>query len=129
MENKKVLIIEDDNFLSDMYQTKFNSEGFDAVMAEDGETGIRMLSEGLRPAIVLLDIVMPKMDGLETLAAIKKVDEYKDIPVVMLTNLGQKEEIDKAMNLGAKDYLIKANYTPKEVVKKVSEILGSCANN
>lgn len=129
MGNKKVLIVEDDNFLSDMYQTKFNSEGFDAIMAEDGETGIRLLSEGLRPDIVLLDIVMPKMDGIETLASIKKIDDYKDIPVVMLTNLGQKEEIDKVMNLGATNYLVKANYTPREVVKKVSEILSSNPNN
>ena len=125
MDNKKVLIIEDDTFLSDMYQTKFNSEGFDITMAEDGESGLKLLTDGLNPSVILLDIVMPKMDGIETLAKIKEMDEVKDIPVITLTNLGQKEEIDKAMGLGAKTYLIKANYTPSEVVKKVSETLES----
>ncbi|MBI3671762.1 response regulator [Candidatus Azambacteria bacterium] len=123
MDNKKVLIIEDDSFLSDMYKTKFSSDGFDVTMADDGETGIKLLKEGLRPAIILLDIVMPKLDGIETLTVIKKMDDVKNIPVIMLTNLGQKEEIDRAMALGAASYLIKANYTPSEVVKKVSDTL------
>ena len=129
MDGKKVLIIEDDTFLSDMYQTKFSSDGFQVTMAEDGEVGIKLLTGDLRPDIILLDIVMPKIDGIETLTKIKKMEDVKDIPVIMLTNLGQKEEIDKAMSLGATSYLIKANYTPSEVVKKVSETLDGLNNN
>ena len=125
MENKNVLIVEDDVFLSDMYQTKFKSEGFDVTMAENGEACLKSLSEGLIPSIILLDIVMPKMDGIETLTNIRKEEKYKDIPVLMLTNLGQKEEIDKAIQIGATGYLIKANFTPSEVIKKVKEVLES----
>ena len=125
MEGKKVLIIEDDSFLSDMYNTKFTAEGFDVTLAQDGEDGLNILDGGLVPDVILLDIVMPKMDGIEVLGKIKKMDNIKDVPVVMLTNLGQKEEIEKAMQMGAKDYLIKANFIPSEVVKKVTEILNS----
>ncbi len=129
MDNKNVLIIEDDVFLSDMYQTKFSSEGAEVNVALDGEVGIKKLNEGLRPDVILLDIVMPKMDGLEVLEKIKQMDQVKDIPVIMLTNLGQKEEIDKAMELGASGYLIKANFTPSEIVKKVQEILEQKSGN
>ncbi len=124
MEGKKILIIEDDSFLSDMYNTKFSSEGFEVTLAEDGEAAISLLSEKKEDFdMILLDVVMPKMNGIETLTKIKKIEKYKDVPVVMLTNLGQKEEIDKAISLGAKDYLVKSNYTPSEVVQKVSEML------
>ena len=124
MDKISVLIIEDDEFLSDMYKTKFESlEDFDVNVAQDGEEGLKLLNGGLKPNIILLDIVMPKMDGIEVLSNIKNIGDCKDVPVVMLTNLGQKEEIDKAMQMGATDYFIKANFTPSEVVEKVRAIL------
>jgi len=123
--NKKILIIEDDEFLSDMYQTKFNAEGYEVTSAMDGEEGLRVLeNDDNKPALILLDIVMPKMDGIEVLEKIKKMENVKNIPVIMLTNLGQKEEIDKAMEKGAANYLIKANYTPSEIVERVKDMMG-----
>lgn len=123
MEQKKViLLVEDDSFLSDMYTTKFTESGYDIKPAMDGQQGLDMLTGGLRPDIVLLDIVMPKMDGIELLTAIKKDEKLKNIPVVLLTNLGQETDIQKGMELGALDYLVKAHFTPSEVVKRVESL-------
>ncbi len=121
----KVLIIEDDEFLSDMYKTKFSQEGFEVYTAMDGVEALEKLtSKEIEPDIILLDVVMPKMDGIEVLEKIKSEESIKDIPVVMLTNLGQQEEVEKALSEGAKDYLVKANYTPSEVVRKIKSIIG-----
>lgn len=123
MENKKtILIVEDDAFLSDMYQTKFSESGYEVKVAQDGQQGLSMLQEGLRPDMVLLDIVMPKMDGIEMLTAMKKNEKLKDIPVVLLTNLGQESDITRGMELGALDYFVKAHFTPSEIVKKVEAL-------
>lgn len=123
MEQKKViLLVEDDSFLSDMYTTKFTESGYDIKPAMDGQQGLDILTGGLRPDIVLLDIVMPKMDGIELLTAIKKDEKLKNIPVVLLTNLGQETDIQKGMELGALDYLVKAHFTPSEVVKRVESL-------
>lgn len=124
MDSKKtVLIVEDDAFLSDMYATKFTSSGYEVKLAMDGQQCVDILKEGLRPDIVLLDIVMPKMDGIDALTALKQDEELKDISVIMLTNLGQESDVARGMELGAVDYLVKAHFTPSEVVKKVEEIL------
>ncbi len=123
MENKKtILIVEDDVFLSDMYQTKFVESGYDVKVAGDGQQGLTMLQDGLRPDMVLLDIVMPKMDGIEMFTAVKKEEKLKDIPVILLTNLGQESDITRGMELGALDYFVKAHFTPSEVVKKVEAL-------
>ena len=119
---KTILIVEDDVFLSDMYQTKFIESGYDVKVAQDGQQGLSMLEEGLRPDIVLLDIVMPRMDGIEMLTAVKKEEKLKNIPIVLLTNLGQESDITRGMELGALDYFIKAHFTPSEVVKKVEAL-------
>lgn len=123
-ENKKVkvLIIEDDSYISDMYKIKFESENFETIVAEDGINGIKEI-EKQKPDIVLLDIVMPKVDGFSVLKMIKKNEDSKDIPVVLLTNLGQKDNVERGFELGATSYIIKAHFTPSEVVKKVKEIL------
>ncbi|MFZ2969796.1 MAG: response regulator [Minisyncoccia bacterium] len=123
-ENKKVkvLIIEDDSYISDMYKIKFESENFETIVAEDGISGIKEI-EKQKPDIVLLDIVMPKVDGFSVLKMIKKNEDSKDIPVVLLTNLGQKDNVERGFELGATSYIIKAHFTPSEVVKKVKEIL------
>lgn len=123
MEPKKIiLLVEDDSFLSDMYTTKFAESGYDIKAAMDGQQGLDMLTAGLRPDIALLDIVMPKMDGIELLTAMKKDEKLKSIPVVLLTNLGQDVDIQKGMELGALDYLVKAHFTPSEVVKRVEAL-------
>ena len=119
---KTILIVEDDVFLSDMYQTKFVESGYDVKVAGDGQQGLTMLQDGLRPDMVLLDIVMPKMDGIEMLTAVKKEEKLKDIPVILLTNLGQESDITRGMELGALDYFVKAHFTPSEVVKKVEAL-------
>lgn len=123
-ENKKtkVLIIEDDSYISDMYKIKLESENFEVVIAEDGVKGIKEL-EKYRPDVILLDVVMPKVDGFSVLKTIKNTEEIKNIPVVMLTNLGQKDNVERGFELGASGYVIKAHFTPSEVVKKVKEIL------
>ncbi|OGD23935.1 hypothetical protein A2Z10_02305 [Candidatus Azambacteria bacterium RBG_16_47_10] len=123
MEQKKIiLLVEDDPFLSDMYVTKFTESGYDIKAAMDGQQGLDLLNGGLRPDMALLDIVMPKMDGIELLTAIKKEEKLKDTPVVLLTNLGQETDIQRGMELGALDYLVKAHFTPSEVVKRVESL-------
>ncbi|MBI1888979.1 MAG: response regulator transcription factor [Candidatus Spechtbacteria bacterium] len=119
---QKILLIEDDPFLSEIYVTKFHEAGFMAVVAEDGVFGLEKVKE-VRPDIVILDIVMPNMDGFELLRKIKKDEDLKFTPVVILSNLGEQENVEKGFGLGAADYIIKAHYTPTEVVAKVKEIL------
>ena len=123
MDNKtSVLIIEDDSYISDMYKIKLESENFEVATAKDGIIGIKML-EKQKPDIILLDVVMPKMDGFDVLKIIKKNIELKGIPVVLLTNLGQKENVEKGFDLGADSYIIKAHFTPSEVIEKIREVL------
>jgi len=122
MAKNKILIIEDDSFISDMYRMKMESEGFDVKVAEDGQKGLEQINLE-KPDLVLLDVVMPKMDGFTVLQTIKEDPEIQDVPVVLLTNLGQKDSVEKGLKLGALDYVIKAHFTPAEVVEKVREIL------
>jgi len=119
---KKILIIEDDPFLSEMYAAKFNQNDFQTEVATDGKSGLAKIKAD-KPDLVLLDIVLPKMDGFEILKAIKADPKFKDIPIVLLTNLGQKSEVEKGLSLGADEYIIKAHFTPTAVVAKIKEIL------
>jgi len=118
----KILLVEDDLFLLNMYATKFELENFNVNVAEDGEKAIRQAAE-LAPDIILLDIMLPKKNGIEVLKILKTDEKTKNIPVILLSNLSQKEEIDECLNLGAEDYLIKAHFSPVEVVVKVKKIL------
>lgn len=124
MENKKinVLLVEDDVFLSKMYQAKLDIAGFNVAATFNGEDGLAMAQKNL-PGIILLDIILPKMDGYQVLKQLKKVEATKNIPVILLTNMGQKEDIDRGLALGAVDYLIKAYFTPAEVVKKIQKVI------
>lgn len=121
-EEIKILLIEDDPFLLSMYSTKFELEGFHIITAEDGEKGLR-LALSSDPSIILLDILLPKMNGFDVLEKLKEDDKGKNIPVILLTNLNQKDEIERAMSMGADDYLIKAHFLPSEVVSKIMKIL------
>jgi len=117
----KVLLIEDEKMLSTMYATKFGKEGYDLVQAFDGEEGLAK-AKSETPAVILLDIIMPKLDGFAVLKALKSDSTLKSVPVILLTNLGQDEDIKKGKELGAVDYFIKANHTPAEVVDKVKSL-------
>ncbi len=123
MEKKtKILIVEDDEFLANIYQTKFEIEGFKVILAPDGEIALKLAKSKL-PEIILLDILLPKLDGFAVLRELKKQAETKNIPIILLTNLGQKEDVQKGLNLGAVDYLIKAHFKPSETVDKVRKVL------
>jgi len=117
-----ILLVEDEEMLANMYETKFIKEGYKVVKALDGETGVKLAGE-CQPDLILLDIIMPKMDGFTVLKKIKEMDNVKNAPVILLTNLGQDEDIKKGQQLGAAGYLIKANLTPQEVVNKIKEFL------
>ena len=117
------MIVEDDVFVMDIYQTKLKKEGFNVIAAANGLEAMKELEEKKNiPDLILLDIVMPYMNGMEVLEKISKNYSLKDIPVILLTNLSQKEDVDKGMELGAKDYLIKSHFTPAEVIKKIETV-------
>ncbi|MBI4414911.1 MAG: response regulator [Candidatus Kerfeldbacteria bacterium] len=124
MSTKKpaVLLIEDDPMISKMYETKFSMEGFTLETASDGETGLEKAKK-LLPSILLLDIILPKLDGFAVLAELKKDPATARIPVMLLTNLGQDEDIKKGKSLGADDYFVKSNHTPADIVKAVQTML------
>lgn len=122
----KILIVEDDTFLAGIYANKFEREGFGVVLAVDGEAGLKSAKKE-RPDIILLDILLPKLDGFEVLQQLKADRDLHSIPVVLLTNLGQKEDVDKGLKLGAADYLIKAHFMPAETVDKVKKVLSAAS--
>jgi len=120
---KKILIVEDDSFVMDIYQTKLGQSGYDVVGADNGLEALKKVKEEGPFDLMLLDIVMPYMDGLEILKKIKSDEKNKNLPIILLTNLSQKEEVDKGLELGAKDYLIKSHFTPSEVLEKIEGYL------
>jgi len=119
---KKILIIEDDEFLSQLISKKISEEGFAVSLAIDGEDGIKKIEKGM-PDLILLDLLLPKIDGFEVLSRIKSDPATSPIPVVILSNLGKEEEINKGLKLGATDYLVKAQLTPEEIVEKIKSVL------
>ena len=121
----KVLLVEDDSFLRDICYKKLIKEGFNVAVAVDGEAALKKV-ESFMPEIVLLDIILPAIDGFEVLKEIRshKNRLVKNVPVIMLTNLGQEEDNRKALALGANDYLVKAHFTTDEIVEKIKSRLG-----
>jgi len=121
---KSILLIEDDLFLIDIYTTKLKEEGFSIEVAASGEEGLRKLKEK-KFDLLILDIVLPKVDGWEILEKVKKIPHQYggELKIIVLSNLGQKEEVEKGLKLGATKYLIKAHYTPSEVVDEIKEVL------
>ncbi|MBI1961433.1 MAG: response regulator [Parcubacteria group bacterium] len=117
-----VLLAEDDQFLRRMYATKLSQAGIETVLAEDGKQALDCARKA-KPSLVLLDILMPKMDGFEVLAEMKKDPNLKDVPVVLLTNLSEVEDVARAKKLGASEYLIKAHFLPSEVLAMVRRYL------
>ena len=118
----KIILVEDDTAIADMYQLKFKEEGFNIMVAHDGESGLALSRREL-PDVILLDVMMPKMDGFAVLTELKKDAKTKAIPVLLLTNLGQKADREKGEQLGAVDYVVKASLTPGQVVDKIKKYL------
>ncbi|HSX33270.1 MAG TPA: response regulator [Candidatus Saccharimonadales bacterium] len=115
----KVLVVEDDAFLLKAYQAKLTTAGFELQTATDGEDAITVLAS-YKPDVILLDLVMPRKDGFATLEDIKKDPTLKNIPVIVATNLGQKEEISRVMALGAAECIIKSGLSLEDLVKKIT---------
>lgn len=123
--NKTILLIEDDEFLREICVKKLIKEGFDVSVAVDGEQAIKELDK-IEPDLILLDIILPTMNGYEVLQKIKvhKNIKIRQVPIIVLSNLGQENDIKKAMDMGATDYLIKAHFTTEEITDKVKKVLG-----
>ncbi|MDP2864219.1 MAG: response regulator [bacterium] len=121
---KKILIIEDEEIMIDLLQKKLTVEGYEISVARDGKEGLEKMKE-VKPDLILLDIIMPKMGGFEVMEEMQKDKELEKIPVIVVSNSGQPVEIDKAQTLGAKDWLIKTEFDPREVIDKVKKQIGN----
>ena len=119
----KIAIIEDDPVISQMYRMKFEADGFDVQLANNGKRGVALVA-AFTPDIILLALSMPEMDGAEALAIIRKEESSKNIPVIILTNLGEEESPKEIRSLGIHSYIVKADLTPRQVVQRVKEALG-----
>lgn len=119
----KIAIIEDDQVISQMYRMKFEADGFDVQLADNGKQGVAMVKD-FAPDIILLDLQMPNMNGAEALAEIRSNDWGKQIPVIILTNLGEEEAPKSLRSLGIHSYIVKADLTPRQVVAHIKEALG-----
>ena len=119
---KSILLVEDDPFLADIYTTKLKESGFSVEIAKDGEEALSKI-KGKLPPVVILDIVLPQIDGWEILKKIKEDPKSKNLKVIIFSNLGQKSEVEKGLKLGATKYLIKAHYTPSQVVEEIKQVL------
>ena len=125
LQQNKILFVDDTKMLQNIYKSKLMSEGYQVKTADNGLEAIKVLTESkeLKPDIILLDLNMPVMDGFKVLQTVKTNPDFSFIPVIVFSSMGQAEEIEKAVNLGADGYLIKTTTTPNDVVKKVKEIL------
>ena len=120
---KKILIIEDEELLSNLLKNKLSELGYEVSVASDGLQGFEAIKEVV-PDLILLDLVMPKMNGFEVMRKMQEDDSISSIPIIIVSNSGQPVEIDKAKKLGAKDWLIKTEFDPQEVIDKVNKQLG-----
>ena len=117
-----ILLVEDDTFLIDILVQKFQSDGYEVIHAGDGEAALEKAHEN-SPDLIFLDIILPGMNGFEVLKQLKEDEKIKDIPVAFLSNLGQKEDIEKGKRLGAVDFIVKANHSLEEIVDKAGDLL------
>lgn len=120
---KKILIIEDEQALQKTLGDIFKEEGYEIINALDGEIGLR-LAQTENPDLILLDLILPKIVGFDVLKNLKQNPKTKEIPVIILTNLESMENIEKALSLGATTYLVKTDYSLKEIIEKVKKALG-----
>ena len=122
-EKKKILIVDDDSFLLDMYALKFSQNNFEVYTAENGVHALEKLKGGLSPDILLIDIIMPEMDGFETLTQINAQKLCPNAIKIILSNKSEQKDIDEGNKLGVAGYIVKANFTPAEVIEQVEKIL------
>jgi DNA-binding response OmpR family regulator len=123
-KEKKILIVEDDKFLRDLLERKLVQAGYKVITAVDGEDGLKAAKEE-KPDLILLDIILPTMSGWEVLEKIKADPDLSSIAVIVLSNLGEREDVERGLSLGAEDYIIKAHFTPSEVIDKAEQCLSS----
>jgi DNA-binding response OmpR family regulator len=119
----KILIVEDDPALLDLYSLRFSQAGYEVLKATDGDEGSSLAQLEI-PDVILLDILMPTTDGYEMLRMLKENPKTKNIPSIIFSNLSQRDEVEKGLNLGAKDYIVKTMVTPSELVSRVEQVLG-----
>jgi len=120
---KKILLIEDEEIIYILLQKKLTSAGYEVYIAKDGEEGLEKARE-IVPDLILLDVVMPRKSGFEVMEELREDENLKDIPVVVISNSGQPVELDRARELGVKDWLIKTEFDPQEVIEKVKKQIG-----
>ncbi|MDD2913303.1 MAG: response regulator [Candidatus Pacebacteria bacterium] len=120
--DKKILIVEDDKFLRELISQKLSKEGYEIVEAADGEEGVKKAKEE-KPSLVLLDLILPGIDGFDVLERLKEDSALEGIPVIIISNLGQREDIERGLKMGAVDFLVKAHHTPLEIIEKIKEFL------
>ncbi len=121
--SKKILIVEDEEILLELLQKKLIQEGYEVVIAKDGVEGLKKVKEQM-PDVILLDIIMPKMGGFEVMKELQKDEKFSNIPIIIISNSGQPVELDLDQKLGAKDWLIKTDFDPQEVIDKVIKQIG-----
>lgn len=119
---KKILVVEDDNFLLNVYQTKLEKQGFESKFAKNGKEVFEILRE-YQPDLIILDLMIPKMNGFDVLKKLKGNNEHADIPVIVVTNLSQDEEKQRVNELGAKAYFVKSEVNMQNIIEKIQEIL------
>lgn len=119
---KKILVVEDDTFLANAYRVKLTKAGFEIKNAFDGDEALGLL-QTFTPDLILLDIVMPNKDGFATLTEIKANEKWKNIPIILASNLGQKEDREKGMKLGASEFFIKTDFTLNDLVQKIDSMV------
>lgn len=120
---KKILILEDEEILLDLLRRKLTKEGYEVLAVQNGEDGLEVMKKK-KPDLVLLDIIMPGKNGFEVMEAMQKDEELNKIPIIIISNSGQPVELDKAKKLGVKDWLVKTEFDPREVLEKVRRQLG-----
>lgn len=120
---KRILIVEDEEIMLDLLQRKLKAHGYEVLVARDGEEGLRLI-KAEKPDLIIMDLVMPKMDGFMVMEEIQKDEGLKKIPLIVVSNSGQPVELGRVKDLGAKDWLIKTEFNPQELVEKIKNQLG-----
>ena len=119
---KRILIVEDEEIMLDLLQRKLKTHGYEVLVARDGEEGLKSIKEE-KPDLIIMDLVMPKMDGFMVMEEIQKDEDLKKIPLIVVSNSGQPVELNRVKDLGAKDWLIKTEFNPQELVEKIKKQL------
>ena len=121
---KKILVAEDDKFLANAYRVKLTKANYDIKLASDGEELLSIIDE-FQPDLILLDLVMPRKDGFAVLTELRQNPKWAKVPIIVASNLGQKEDVEKAVKLGATDYVVKSDLSMKDLVIKISSLVGT----